>query len=342
MSAEQTDFERRLEQWIAHCSRCPGVRIERAERLPGGASRQTWVIALDPASARELPHKLVLRCDPPGSHLPGQRRDEYRLLEVVRDCGVPVPRVFWLASDGSAFGTPGFFMEWLEGETVPRRLLREASYEAARKALPDQLAQALARIHAVDWQAHRLDFLPCPAAEQPAALFELERFEHLYRAVTPDPHPAFELAFRWLRERAVYEDRRTLVHGDFRLGNVLVGQDGLRAVLDWELAHIGDPMEDLGWLCVRSWRFGQDTLPVAGLAQREEFYRAYERASGHPVDPRRVRYWEVLGNLKWGIITILQARGFLDGTSNNVELATIGRRTAETEWELLQLLGEEG
>jgi aminoglycoside phosphotransferase (APT) family kinase protein len=128
------------------------------------------------------------------------------------------------------------------------------------------------------------------------------------------------------------------VHGDFRIGNVIFGPEGVRAVLDWELAHVGDPMEDLGWICVRSWRFGNDHLPVGGIGTRDELFRAYEAAGGGPVDPQHVHFWEVLGNLKWGIMTIMQAKTHLDGLVRSVELASLGRRTAEMELELLELI----
>jgi aminoglycoside phosphotransferase (APT) family kinase protein len=130
------------------------------------------------------------------------------------------------------------------------------------------------------------------------------------------------------------------VHGDFRLGNLIIGPEGVRSVLDWELGHVGDPMEDLAWLCVRSWRFGNDQLPVAGVGQREDLFAAYEAAGGRDVDPAVVHWWELFGNLRWGVICIMQARAYLDGLSQSVELATIGRRTAETEWELLNLMGK--
>lgn len=173
----------------------------------------------------------------------------------------------------------------------------------------------------------------------------MQRYEQIYRAIAPEPHPAFELALRWLHARADAHERerasgppRALVHGDFRIGNVLFGPDGLRVMLDWELAHIGDPAEDMGFICVRSWRFG-GPKPVGGIGDREEFFAAYEQAGGAPVDPEWVRFWEVFGNLRWGIICISQARTYLDGHSKSVELASIGRRTAETEWELLELIG---
>ena len=130
------------------------------------------------------------------------------------------------------------------------------------------------------------------------------------------------------------------MHGDYRIGNIIFGPEGVRAVLDWELAHIGDPMEDLGWICVRSWRFGNDEKPVGGIGSREEFFSAYEAAGGSPVEAERVRFWEAFGNLRWGISCIFQAKTYLDGLSPSVEFASIGRRIAETEWELLSLMEE--
>jgi aminoglycoside phosphotransferase (APT) family kinase protein len=128
-----------------------------------------------------------------------------------------------------------------------------------------------------------------------------------------------------------------VVHGDFRIGNVIFGPEGLRAVLDWELAHVGDPMEDVGWLCVRSWRFGADDRPAGGLCGREEFFAAYERAGGVAIERAAAHWWEVFGNLRWGIMCIMQARTFLDGVVRSVELASLGRRVAEMELELLEL-----
>src|SRR5262249_20768437 len=160
----------------------------------------------------------------------------------------------------------------------------------------------------------------------------------IFRAITPDPHPAFELAFRWLRQHLPTANQRSVVHGDYRIGNVIFGPEGVRAVLDWELAHVGDPMEGLGWICVRSWRFGSDDKPVGGIGERAELFQAYEAAGGMPVEPARVQFWEVLGNLKWAIMTIMQAKTHLDGHAPSVELASLGRRTAEMELELLDLM----
>jgi aminoglycoside phosphotransferase (APT) family kinase protein len=280
---------------------------------------------------------LVLRRDPGASTLSTQRQDEYRLQQAVHAEGVPVPRTYWLASDSDQLG-PSYLMERVEGETLARRLLRDDAYARARTVMAAQLGEIVARIHRIDVDRHGLDFLPAPARGESPAPAELERYEQIFRGAAPEPHPIFELAFRWLRARLPTGDRRALVHGDYRIGNVTFGPEGVRAVLDWELAHVGDPAEDLGWLCVRAWRFGSDEKPVGGVGTREELFAAYERAGGGAVDPERVRFWEVFGNLRWAIICIVQAKTHLDGVVRSVELAAIGRRTAETEIELLNLM----
>jgi aminoglycoside phosphotransferase (APT) family kinase protein len=234
-------------------------------------------------------------------------------------------------------GRPFYAMQRISGETIGRRIVREERFAAARRALPAQLARALAAIHGVPIDGDSLPFLPGPRSAQAIAASELDRLEELYRFIAVDPHPAFELALRWLRRNLPRSSTLGLVHGDFRIGNVMVDESGLTAVLDWELAHRGDPLEDLGWLCVRSWRFGSD-LPLGGVGTREQLFAAYEEATGRPVDRAAVHFWEVYGNLRWGVFTLVQVRGFLDGVAPSLELASIGRRAAETEWELLELL----
>ncbi len=310
------------------------VAIEHLRRLAGGASREMWAFdAVLPGGAVE---RLVLRRDPPGHQVLSSRRDEFALLAAAHAAGLRVPRARWCEEDAAVLGSPFFVMDFVAGEALARRLLRDAAYAPARAALPGQLAEALAGIHALDPRAPGLTFLPRPPAGGTPAAAELTRHEQLYRAVALDPHPALELALRWLAVAPPAPRAETIVHGDFRVGNVIFGPEGLRAVLDWELAHVGDPLEDVGWLCVRAWRFGADAQPVGGLCQRAEFFAAYERAGGVRVDPVAVRWWEVFGNLKWAIICVMQARSFVDG-ARSVELASLGRRVAEMELELLEL-----
>jgi aminoglycoside phosphotransferase (APT) family kinase protein len=222
-------------------------------------------------------------------------------------------------------------MERIEGETIPRRILRDAEYDTARPRLARQCGEIAAAIHATD--VATLPELPVLDAAA-----QLEQYRALLDALG-EPHPALELGLRWLGERVPpCATTPRLVHGDFRNGNIVVGRDGVRCVLDWELAHLGDPAEDLGWMCVRSWRFGNDDLVVGGFGVLDELLDGYRAAGGDPPDPQVVHYWMTFGTLKWGAMTILQTFAHLQGAVRSVELATLGRRVVEMEWDLLDAI----
>jgi len=334
---EPGEMIRRLLGFIRTEGRFDSVAIDNFRKMPGGASREIWSFDCATERGGETTRRaMVLRRDPGAHNISTNRRHEFIVISAAFEERVPVPEVFWVSEDPAVLGSAFFIMERIEGETLARRLLRDDTYARAREVMPAQLAEILANIHRIDPVKHKLDFLPEPGDN--AALTEVKRYEENFRRLALEPHPAFELAFRWLLKRIPKTPRKTLVHGDYRIGNVIFGPEGVRSILDWELAHLGDPMEDVGWMCVRAWRFGNDQKPVGGLSSREDFFRAYEKASGMTVDPDAARFWEVFGNLRWGIITISQARTHIDGFVKSVELATIGRRTAETELELLNLI----
>ena len=309
------------------------VTIEDLRRLSGGASRETW--SFDAVGAGAARHALVLRRDPgPSVGLSEDRSVEFALLDAAHEGGVATPEVWFLLEADDGLGS-GFVMERIEGETIPRRILRDDAYAPARPKLARQCGEQAARIHALD--PTRLPALPVQGARDQIALYRgyLDGFG--------EPHPAFELGLRWLAEHAPPDPPRpALVHGDFRNGNLVVGPDGIRAVLDWELAHLGDPVEDLGWLCVKSWRFGVNDRRVGGFGTVDDVLAAYRAAGGRGVDPAELRYWEAMGTLKWGVICEVQAFTHLQGTVRSVELATLGRRVAEMEWDLLELIGDSG
>lgn len=331
----------RLERLLARRTEAESVTIANLTRLLGGAVHHIW--AFD-ASCRggSLPGTtaLILRIDAPGREQPEVMALEYALLKVMHGAGVPVPRPLFAGDE--SLGAPSFIMERVPGETNPRWLLREERYAEARERMPRQLGEILARIHRVPIDRLPLELLRGPPAGTPTAAYEIEWLEAQYREVALNPHPVFELVLRWLREQAPSVDRRrrplVLVHGDYRVGNIIYDTSGIRAILDWEGAHLGDPMEDLGWLCIRAWRFGSDDLPVGGLGTRQQLAAGYEQG-GLTIDWESWTFWEVLGNLRWGIATIIQARTHLDGQTRSQELAAIGRRTAETEFEILRLIG---
>ena len=222
-------------------------------------------------------------------------------------------------------------MSCVEGETIPRKILRDDIFSQARSALTDQCAQALAQIHQIDsspLKAHLQDQSP---------LKQLNQLEQLYRSYQ-QPSAVFEVAFRWLEKYAPQEHRYTLVHGDFRNGNLVVDKHGIQAILDWELCHLGDPIEDLGWLCVNAWCFGSDK-PVGGFGDMDTLITAYQQHSGTEVSYEQIRYWQVFGTLRWGVICLFQVNCFSSGLNRSVELAAIGRRVSETEIDLLNLIG---
>lgn len=324
-----SDLQQRLEAFLS--AQCRGtVTVSELSRLPGGASRETWsFVATLPKGSR----RLILRRDPTRSVAGNMARDtEFELLRRAADGGVPVPRVLWVSADPEILGAPFFVMEFIEGETIARKILRDEEYAPARPAMASQCGEILARLHAVDVRGIE-GFVP---PDGNPAVESLERFRMLMDSFG-EPHPAFEMGLRWLEQRAPTHSRVTLVHGDFRIGNLIVGPDGVRAVLDWELAHLGDPYEDLGWLCTRAWRFGSPGA-VGGFGRREDLYAAYERASGMAVDEQAARWWEVMGSLKWGVMCIGQSFTHLWGHVRSVELAAIGRRAVENEFDLLQLI----
>ena len=330
-----------LTDFIERSSNALQVQIKNLRLLTGGASRQTWsfdaTIEQPGGQTETLP--LILRSDPhEGPQSEMDRTLEYRLIETVHAAGVLAPKPYFLGDD--SLGVPFFIMERIEGETIPRRLFRDPGFAEARKVMAQQLGTRLARIHRIPPEQYRHLPLAGPQEGRSPAEEEIKRYEDMYAERAREPHLAFELAFRWLRQHIPTQQEQVLVHGDYRMGNVIFGPEGVRSILDWELAHLGDPLEDLGWMCVRSWRFGNDAMPVGGVGKREDFWRAYEDAGGYPVDPVRARFWEIFGNLRWGVLCLTLTQPFLDRQNPSVELAAIGRRTVETEWELLHLMEE--
>jgi aminoglycoside phosphotransferase (APT) family kinase protein len=301
-----------------------------AVRLSGGASQETWSFDIEYPAGNI---GAILRRAPQGYGAAPARaaglNAEAVLMRRAYEAGVPSPRVLHVLEPKDELGT-GFIMERVEGETIPRKILRDDAFAQARPKLARQLGQVLAIIHGED-------VTQLPELRRMTATTEIAELERDYRGFDW-PRPVFELALRWLRDHDPGpSDEVTLVHGDFRHGNLIIGPHGIRAVLDWELAHIGDPMEDLGWICVNSWRFGEIDKPVGGFGSREELFAGYE-AAGRRVDPVRVMFWEVMGTLRWGVMCCGMMQRFRTGPEHSVERAMIGRRASETEIDLLRLL----
>lgn len=306
------------------------VAITAFTTLPGGTIRRAWAFDADIArGALAGRHRLIYLLDRGGKPLGSRlgREEEFRLLAAMHGAGVRVPRPYWRLGQG-------LILERVEGEVVGRRLLRERAYESVRPRLLEQFGAELARIHAVPPAA--VPGLPGPTGRD-AARAQLDEIERELREAG-EPHPALELALRWLRPRTPATEGVVIVHGDYRLGNAVVDTErGLAAVLDWELAHLGDGGEDLGWMCLRYWG-GVDFPGEPTLGPWGRFLDGYAAVSGRRLTPERARYWQVFAHFRWGVIMLRQARRHLEGIERNLELAAIGRRRAEVEWDLLRLL----
>jgi aminoglycoside phosphotransferase (APT) family kinase protein len=289
-------------------------KVASARLLPGGASKEAW--AVDLADGIEL---LVRRASVGVIHRDTlSLEQEFRVLEAAHAAGVAVPRP--VAYLGELDGREAFAMERVRGETIGRRIVRNPP-----PALPEQLAEELARIHAIP----PLEFLPRGDV--------IARFYAELDSVD-EPHPAIEYGLAWVRERLPEPDAPTFCHGDFRIGNVAVDEHGLVSVLDWEFAHVGDPVEDVAWPIVRAWRFGADDRRLGGVGGVEPYLARYNELTGRGVTPADLDVWEVLGNVKWAIGCLTQSRRHLSGQDRSVEYAVLGRLAAEMEYELLDLI----
>jgi aminoglycoside phosphotransferase (APT) family kinase protein len=295
-------------------------RVTDAHRLPAGASRETWLLE------REGAGPLVLRLNTPGAADGDALLREAACMTAAGAAGVPSPEVLAAGTGPGPLADGYVLMSHVVGESVPQRILRDEAYAALRAGFAAECGAILARLHQVDGAT-----VPgLPGGDQ-LDLWSAEL------ATDPDPHPILDHVAAWLRRHRPEPVAQRLVHGDFRLGNLLVEPAGVRAVLDWELAHLGDPVEDLAWLTVRAWRFGRGP-EVAGCGSVADLLTAYEGGGGAPVDLDRLRWWQVMGCYRWGVICRHQVGRHLSGAERSVELAAVGRRVAEAEYDAMLLL----
>jgi aminoglycoside phosphotransferase (APT) family kinase protein len=295
------------------------VEISEPVLLAGGASKEAW--AVDASGEQLLVRRAAVTVM---HHHTLTLAQEYAVIEAAHEAGVKVPKPYGYIADLA--GREAFAMERLEGETIGRRIVQKDELAAARARLPMQLAEELAKIHAIP--AERLPFLPEAGLER--MVEELDEVD--------EPHPAIELGLWWLRENRPPERSSVVNHGDYRIGNVVVGADGLVGVLDWEFAHLDDPVRDMAFGMVRAWRFGVPEKRLGGVGDVEPFLERYNELTGLDVRPEELDYWELAGNVAWAIGTLTQAQRHLSGRDRSIELATLGRLSAEVEYEICHLL----
>jgi len=327
-----------LAPFLAAASGASRVDITGLTLLPGGAIQENWGFrARFIGGPFDGEHDLVLRTDAP-TGVPSSlgRVDEFAVLKAVFAAGVTVPEPLWACADPAVLGKPFFVMRRVPGSAQGRQITSDPALEPALPALAARLAQELALIQTVRPPCPDLGFLPSIDAMQHIAAFRAYFDDH------PQPRPVLEWAARWLETHVPEPAAPVLCHRDFRTGNYMLDEADLTGILDWEFAGWGDPDEDIGWFCCKGWRFARLDREAGGIAPRMAFYRAYEAASGRRLDPDRVRFWEVLANVRWAVIALQQSDRYLLGGARDLSTAIIGRRATECELELLMLLDPEG
>ncbi|GIX40745.1 MAG: aminoglycoside phosphotransferase [Leptospiraceae bacterium] len=333
------EFKEVLEKWLSYKFQ-KECKIINIIPLSGGACQENSLLEIKFLDNEEI-QKFVYRSDKGSALFASLPREyEFRVAQLAYQYGVKTPKPYFLEETGEVTGKKFYIMEALKGTTDVRYITKDPSFNAVRPIFLEELARNLALIHSITIDNENIDFLlKIYNREFPfhPAKFAIEEMKQEIEKLD-EPHPAMYLVLNWLEGNIPQNELITLVHGDFRTGNFMVSEKGLEGILDWEFAHLGNPDEDISWFCLRDWRFGQIKKEAGGIAEREEFYELYEKYSKRKIDPKSILFWEVMGNLRWAVGTIGQAERHLQGKTRGIELAAIGRRTAEMEYEMMRLI----
>jgi aminoglycoside phosphotransferase (APT) family kinase protein len=322
-----------------------GVKIQEIFHLSGGACQDNYSIKLllsDKGNATEK--EVVLRTDKGGSLLSSlSKKDEFRVAELAFQAGVKTPQPIFLEENLSIIGAPFFLMEKISGRATGRYIVKDPELNSYRKnGMVNDLAVNLARLHTVTPNKVADEGLKSKLKITSPNQYVTDCVNELRVSLDelPEAHPAIEISLNWLEQNEPQIDSIVLVHGDFRTGNFMITKDGLQGILDYEFAHWGDRHEDIAWLCMRDWRFGKLNKEVGGFGDRSDFYKSYSAVANLEIEPKKVLYWEIMGNIRWAIGSAQQAERHLSGKDKGIELVAIGRRTAEMEWEAMRLIEE--
>jgi aminoglycoside phosphotransferase (APT) family kinase protein len=351
--SEKTDLASRIAAYLRpRLAGAEGLAVERVYRIPGGASRETWSFDATWSEAGALRQRgYILRRDPVAGLLETERRTEYAAYSAFAGSAVPVPRLYWLEEEGGSLERPFFIMERIDGCSTDGAALAQRPNDAARAHIARRKFEILGAIHSADPRAIGLaDLNPegFPAPDDCAAR-EFRRWSAIASAQATEPLPVIRLAIAWLGAHLPPPAQRIAVcHGDYRSGNFLYDADDVRGVLDWEMVHLGDPLEDFAWTCLENWRYapgvtagaGRRDAPIGGLLPFDEAAAIYSAASGVRVDPVAMRWWSLLSHVKATAIWVTGARSFSDGRTLDPFMALIPRLLNAVQDEcVLDLLG---
>jgi aminoglycoside phosphotransferase (APT) family kinase protein len=332
MDLNATDTRARLETFLTGAA-AAAVTITRLERMSGGAIQENWALDADVAGGEYAgAQQWVLRTDAAARvEASSKRSEEFAILQVAHAANLCAPRPLWLCSDLNVTGREFFIMERLPGIASGHRITREPALVPDPARLARELAENLARLHGLKPPHPRLAFLPTLLARDNIAHYRN------YLDQLAGAHPALEWGLRWCEINAPREEETTFIHRDYRTGNYLVHDGRLSGVLDWEFAAFGNPLEDVGWIFAKCWRFAGKHRPCGGIAEAADFIEPYQRASGRTVTPAALVYWQVMAHIRWSIIALQQAQRHLSGVERSLELALTGRIVAELEHEIIAL-----
>lgn len=333
-ASEATSIARALQGALVAKGGADG-EVQRLQLLTGGATKKTW--SFDWVSGGQKEALILQQTPAPATGQSASRapklsaEQDARLMIAAREGGVPAPVVRLILQPRDGLGE-GYVTGYVLGETLGRRVVHDAAFAGAREVMARQCGAILAAIH-------RLPRADLPFLKTLSPAEELSVYGGLLQPFGLS-HPALAYALRWVEENLPEDWESAVVHADFRTGNLIVSHTGVSCVLDWEIARVGDPMQDLGVLCMRTWRFG-GRAEVGGFGSREDLYAAYEAESGRMVDPGRVKFWEAFSNLKWAISCARRGLAVrADGHPAGIELAAIGRRIEEPLWDFFSLIGD--
>jgi aminoglycoside phosphotransferase (APT) family kinase protein len=308
------------------------IAVTHVRRIVGGASRVTY--SLDAAWHDDAGHHER------GLIVVSNREAEFAAYRGMATSDVPVPEALWIEGDANWFGGPFFVTSRIDGCATRRQQEFEPPYDAVGETLGRNLFQIGGRIAAFDWQEADWDFLEAPAADR-CCERELGHWAQTIEQSRWDPQPIARAAIDWLRRHPPPPAQRvSVVHGDFRTGNVLFDETGqIHGVVDWEMCHLGDPLEDLAWTCMRNWRWERMAL-ASGLIDLPVAHHEWEVASALTVDPAAYHWWEIFTHVKAQGIWLTGARNFADGLAEEISLPGHAIRRGPTDdRSLLELLG---
>ncbi len=321
----EEDLKKNLEELLG--KKVSKGKVTDLEYLTGGASNETWKFSF--FTKKDKRHMIFRRSLGGTSPMAISKRDEASIQQLAFKKGAPVAKIIAIADKDSSLGD-AYIMEHIEGETIARKILRDKEYSKARKKLAYECGEAIAKIHQVPINNFKNMKVSSPKKLLHQLYLTYEGFKQ--------PLPVFEFAFKWLEDQDFGRQEESLVHGDFRLGNLIISKKGLEAVIDWELAHIGNPIQDLGWICVNSWRFGNSENIVGGFGEIDDLLKGYSSVFKNNINHEQIKAWQIFGTLRWGVICLIQTFSHLYGSTNSVEKAAIGRRVSETEIDLINLM----